>query len=242
MRVTVTFQGTVNVSNMMENFRAQMIDRPHPVQREYPDREDTIEIHTGHSEYLSRRRLDNGRTKEFDESAHCVHEPANELGGKCQVHFTGHSLGSSLATIFALYASADPRFASKERPVKVFTLASPYTGGTLFAKAFRHQEQAGLLLHARIHHEYDIVPQAAKPTGAEYFYTGLGVNLHRDTKQRPTLFILTDFSHKSLLRRLFNFFLFHLPWFHLGKLGYFHLLQSYSERLVRSVGANSIAT
>jgi hypothetical protein len=241
MRVTVTFQGTVNLSNMIQNFRAEMIDRPNPVQTEYTDREDTIEIHTGFSEYLFRRRLDNGKTK-FDEIAQCVHDTANELGGNCQVHFTGHSLGGSLATIFALYASADPRFASKEQPIKVFTFASPYTGGTLFAKAFRHQEQAGLLLHARIHHEHDIVPQATKATGAEYFHTGLGVRLHRDTKQRPTFFFLTDFSHKSLLRRLFNFFLFHLPWFHLGKLGYFHLLQSYSERLVGSVGANSIAT
>ena len=140
------------------NFRARLTDRPNPVQAEYPDREDTIEIHTGFSEYLMRRRLDNGRTK-FDKIAQCIHENANELGGNCRVHVTGHSLGGALATIFAFYASADPRFASKERPIKLSTFASPYSGGTSFAKVFQHQEQAGLLLHARFHHEYDAVPR-----------------------------------------------------------------------------------
>jgi hypothetical protein len=223
------------------NLRAQLIDRPNPVQTDYPDREDTIEIHTGFSEYLLRKRLDNGKNK-FDEIAQSVHDTANQLGGNCQVFLTGHSLGGSLATIFGFYASADPRFASKEYPTKVFTFASPYTGGRSFAKAFRHQEQAGLLLHARVHHEYDVVPQAAKPSGAECFHTGLGVKLHYDTKQRPTLFFVMDFCHKGFLRRLFNFFLFHLPWFQLGNLGFFHLLQSYNESLLASVGANSKAT
>jgi pimeloyl-ACP methyl ester carboxylesterase len=228
------------------NFRSHLMDRPNPVQTEYPDREDTIEIHTGFSEYLLRRRMDNGKTK-FDEIVQCVHEIANELGGSCQLHVTGHSLGGALATIFALYASAVPACASKERPVKLFTFASPYTGGTSFAKAFQQQEQAGLLLHARFHHEYDVVPRmvantAWHPSGTEYLHTGLRVTLHHDTKKLPSLFFLKDFSHNSLLRqRLGNFFLFHLPWFQLWKLASFHELRTYSHSLLESVGANSKA-
>jgi pimeloyl-ACP methyl ester carboxylesterase len=224
-----------------------LTDRPNPVQTEYPDREDSIEIHTGFTEYLLRRRLDNGRTK-FDEIARSVHDIASELGSNCRVHVTGHSLGGALATIFALYASADPRFASKERPIKLFSFASPYTGGTSFAKAFRHQEEAGLLLHARFYHEYDLVPHVAAntawhPSGTEYLHTGLGVKLHNDTKKPPALFFLTDFSHNSLLRqRLGNFFLFHLPWFQLGNLASFHALYTYSQSLVESVRANSKTT
>jgi pimeloyl-ACP methyl ester carboxylesterase len=226
------------------NFRARLIDRPNPVQTEYLDREDTIEIHMGFSEYLLRRRLDNGKTK-FDEIAHSVQEIANELGGNCRVHVTGHSLGAALATIFALYASADTRFASKESPIKLFSFASPYTGGTSFAKAFRHQEQAGLLMHARFHHQYDPVTHVAPntawhPSGTEYLHTGLGVKLHNNTKKPPTLFFLMDFSHNSLLRqRLGNFFLFHLPWFQLGNTATFHYLKNYSESLAESFRANS---
>jgi hypothetical protein len=50
-----------------------------------------------------------------------------------------------------LYASRDPWFALKELPIKVFSIALPYTGGTSFAKAFWRQEEAGLLLHARFY-------------------------------------------------------------------------------------------
>jgi hypothetical protein len=228
------------------NSRTQLIDRPNPVEAEYPDREDTIEMHTGFSEYLLRRRLDNGKTK-FDEIAQCVQDIASELGGNCRVHVTGHSLGAALATIFAFYASADPRFASKERPIKLFSFASPYTSGTSFAKAFRYQEQAGLLMHARFYHEYDVVPRmgfnvAWHDSGTEYLHTGMGIKLPYDTKKPPKLFFLLDFSHNSLLRQRWGGFpLMHLPWFHLGKLASFHSLRTYSQSLLESVKANSEA-
>ena len=164
------------------------------------------------------------------------------------MHVTGHSLRGALAAIFALYASAVPGCASKERLVKLLTFAAQYTGGTSFAKAFQHQEQAGLLLHARFHHEYDAFPRvtantAWHPSGTEYLHTGLSVMRHHDIKKPPSLFFLRDFSHNSLLRRrLGNFVLFHLPWFQLWKLAYFHELRTYCHNLVESVGASSKAT
>ena len=87
---------------------------------------------------MLRRRLDNGKTK-FDEIVQYVHDTAKELGGSCRLHVTGHSLRGALAAIFALYASAVPGCASKERLVKLLTFAAQYTGGTSFAKAFQHQ-------------------------------------------------------------------------------------------------------
>ena len=49
----------------------------------------------------------------------------------------------------AFHASTDPTF-TRNGPVRVFSYGSPYVGGLNFARAFRHQEMCGKLLHARV--------------------------------------------------------------------------------------------
>jgi hypothetical protein len=88
------------------------------------------------------------------------------------------------------------------------TLASRRAWGTLFAKAFQLHQQAGLLLHARFHHEHDAAPPRAainvawRPWGTKCSHAGLmRVALHHDAKKPPALFFFKEISHNSLLRQ-----------------------------------------
>lgn len=237
-KVVVTFRGTVNLSNWLHNFQAELTKRPNPIADEYPNKSDVVELHSGFCEYLLRKRLDNGSTK-YDEIANKAHEFGKELGDKYRLVLTGHSLGGALSTIFGFYASCDDRF-TKHGPVKIFSYASPRPGGTSFARAFYHQEQCNKLLHARFSHENDAVPRVPGSTkwhesGIDYVHTGVGIQLKNEGTKAPSVSYLQDFSFWGLFcKRIQNYIFFNLPWRSLFNIASFHELALHNEILALS--------
>ena len=155
--IKVTFRGTVSKENWRANLRFERAWYPNPIQEEYPGRSDGVEFHKGFSDYLLRRRKDNGQSK-LDEILDAVHTEGQAVfgGEKYRLVSTGHSLGGALATIFGYYASTNETLEIK-RPVDILSFCSPRPGGVNFASAFQRQEKNKAVRHFRFYHKHDFV-------------------------------------------------------------------------------------
>jgi len=181
-RITVAFRGTVDLKDWFQNLDLSTSLLPNPIQEDYEGKEDTVEIRKGFWRFLLRPRADNGRSK-YDEIADKVHEYGRRLGEDFQLEATGHSLGGVLATLFGFYASTDERF-NRHHRVEVRTFGSPIPGKVSFAAAFRHQEDAGRLSHARFVMARDPVPQM-RFLDKHYAHTGHRIELSTDKDAAP---------------------------------------------------------
>ena len=182
-RITVVFRGSVDGKDWVGNLDLGSALDPNPIQEDYEGKKDTVEIRKGFWRFLLNPRADNGRNK-YDEIADKVHEYGRELGGEdYQLEVTGHSLGGVLATLFGFYASTDARF-NRHHRVEVRTFGSPIPGKVSFAAAFRHQEDAGRLSHARFVMARDPVPQM-RFLDKHYAHTGHRIELSTDKDAAP---------------------------------------------------------
>jgi len=190
-RVTVIFRGTTTVNDIIANADFEIKTMPNPIVEDDPNESDLIEVNNGYVQYLLTERDDTGLTK-FDEIVNRVDEFGKEMGeGGYSLFVTGHSMGGALAAIFGFYASADGRFAQKGNPVRIFTFASAIPGRVSFAKAFQHQEKAGLLQHLRIANDNDIVPLAHPQSELTFAHTGVSLLLHED-RNLPSIKYVQD--------------------------------------------------
>ncbi len=85
----------------------------------------------------------------------------NQLPQNAKVTVSGHSLGSSLATLLALDMSVNTKL-----PVRLYTLASPRVGDLVFHNLFNHVVPDAF----RIANRLDIVPKTPPPL--LYFHVG----------------------------------------------------------------------
>lgn len=106
-----------------------------------------------------------------------------------KLYVSGHSLGASLATLFAFCASNDERI---PKPVTCISVASPYCGNEAWRESFIQSERAGNLRHLRISNETDVIPHGP-PFGAYgNLYKHVGVNLRLENDEK----MLNSLEHK----------------------------------------------
>ena len=99
-RVTVVFRGTVNSHNWLINLKFGTDCVPNPVEQEYPGRTDMLDIHTGFSLYMLRRRKDTS-TNKVEEIFKKIDAIGREMApdGRYNLSISGHSMGGALATL-----------------------------------------------------------------------------------------------------------------------------------------------
>lgn len=124
-----------------------------PIEENYENKKDKIDVHAGFYRYLFRIRKDTG-TRKYDEIRTVVHGYGSKLIGDYSLVITGHSLGAALSTVFGLFASSDERFTARG-PIRMYTFGSPYVGGKMFLEAFRHQEYSRKIQYVRLHNVRD---------------------------------------------------------------------------------------
>jgi hypothetical protein len=102
--------------------------------------------------------------------------------------------GGALSSLFGFYAAADNEIINltQGRPVRVFSIASPYVGNTKFLLAFQGLERAQRIQYLRIANAEDVVtlmpvispkigalsPLLALKQGAASLYKHCGIKLH----------------------------------------------------------------
>ncbi|KAL7528729.1 hypothetical protein ACHAXR_006225, partial [Thalassiosira sp. AJA248-18] len=157
-RVTVVFRDTVNSHNWMINMKCATNEIQNPISEEYAGREDLLDIHTGFSLYMLRRRKDMKMNK-IEEIFQKVDAIGREMcpDGNYKLSITGHSIGGALATLLGFYMAASTKFANVKQ-VRVCTFAAPRVGTTSFRNAYQHMERVGKIRHARFSCTHDIVP------------------------------------------------------------------------------------
>jgi hypothetical protein len=177
-RVNLVFRGSANWSDVTKNVDCQIDLQKNPIADDYPGKTDEIELRSGYSSYLFRKRKDTLKTK-WQEIADRCHEYGKEIAPDgYSLHVTGHSMGGALASMFGFFASTDKRFAQQDNPIRVYTFNAAIAGCISFARAFQHQERVGLLRYARVINKGDIVPYLRPPYGREtYAHTGITIRI-----------------------------------------------------------------
>ena len=92
------------VLNWLINLKLSTNPTPNPIEEEYAGREELLDIHTGFSLYMLRRRKDTQMNK-IDEIFQKIEAIGREMAcdGNYNLSITGHSLGGALATLFGEY-------------------------------------------------------------------------------------------------------------------------------------------
>jgi hypothetical protein len=171
--------------------------------------------HNGFMEYLTTSRKGESRPY-LQRILACLSqqfEKNTDVAGKgFKLFVTGHSLGASLANLFAfrvaqLKKKGDESTKHLPDRVKALTFAAPCSGNVDFNKEYQVLEKEGFLRHIRISNELDVVPTynmfapfSYAFTGDTSVYTQNGVNLFlrtegkAETYYRNTLQMGTQFS------------------------------------------------
>eukprot|EP00545_Synedropsis_sp_CCMP1620_P013646 CAMPEP_0119020656 /NCGR_PEP_ID=MMETSP1176-20130426/24484_1 /TAXON_ID=265551 /ORGANISM="Synedropsis recta cf, Strain CCMP1620" /LENGTH=592 /DNA_ID=CAMNT_0006975111 /DNA_START=146 /DNA_END=1924 /DNA_ORIENTATION=+ len=223
-QVILSFRGAFTKTDWNHVWDMKFTSTSNPVLEEYRGRPKNIKLHSGFHKYLFRTRKDTSTTK-YDEITSKLAFYCAEVGEGVKVIVTGHSLGAALATVLALYASADERF-TRNTALEAVPFGGPYVGGYKFADVVRYQESRGKLRIARFHNTKDGVshlPPALfymSKRGALYFCNGIDVRLPMIRKglcgfmSQPQP-ILTYKNKKSFLkswwRQWKEFYFFNLP-------------------------------
>ena len=99
-RITVVFRGTVNSHNWLINMKYGTSRVSNPVTDEYSGRKESLDIHTGFSLYMLRRRKDTQMNK-IEEIMEKIDSIGREMSaeGRYKISITGHSMGAALATL-----------------------------------------------------------------------------------------------------------------------------------------------
>lgn len=99
-RVTVVFRGTVNSHDWLINCKYGTNQIPNPINDDYPNRTDLLDIHNGFSLYMLRKRKDTQMNK-IEEIFQKIDAIGREMApdGGYKLSITGHSLGGALATL-----------------------------------------------------------------------------------------------------------------------------------------------
>ena len=185
-KVNVVFRGTVNSHNWLMNMKYCMTKLLNPIKEKYPGKNDVLDLHTGFSLYMTRRRKDTGLSKVQE-----IFEKVDAIGremapdGDYNLGITGHSLGGALATLLGFYAASSEQFAHL-KTVRVFTYAAPRVGASSFLHAYQHLERTGKIRHARFSCTNDLVPlvpfcnfDGFQPWKWQYYkHVGMRVQLH----------------------------------------------------------------
>ncbi|EJK52538.1 hypothetical protein THAOC_28172 [Thalassiosira oceanica] len=244
-RITVVFRGSANSHNWSINMKYDTNGIPNPILEYYTGRQEILDVHTGYSLYMLRRRKDTQMNK-IEE----IFEKLDEIGreicpeGNYKLSITGHSLGGALATILGFYVASNERF-RQVKTVRVYTYAAPRVGGRSFLNAYQHLERMGKIRHARFSATQDIVPlipftnfDGFNPLRWKYYkHVGMRVELHgtgrvgkwRIQRALDVTFPL-DFNFFSEARRAFmNNILFNLTTYNGFKAN--HRLTEYYKRL-----------
>jgi len=230
--IAVIFRGTTTWSDILKNTDFDILSERNPILGHYQGRTDEVEINKGYGEYLFTPRKDTHRTK-YNEIADRVHEYGKELSEEgYSLHITGHSMGGSLAALFAFYASTDSRFAQQGNPVHVFSFGSSIPGRISFASAFQHQERAGLLRHARVVNKGDVVSLAHPQSHRTFAHTGISLCLHASKEKIPSIEYIRNVDWWSTLGANIktNIWL-NFPWLNPKLVGKYHGLDTTMQRL-----------
>ena len=241
-KITLVFRGSVDLKDWKENFDLGTSFPPNPIEEDYEGKEDALEIRRGFWCLLLRPRVDNGRSK-YDEIADKVYEYGRALGENFQLEATGHSLGGVLATLFGFYASADARF-NRHHKVRVRTFGSPIPGKVSFARAFRHQEDRGRLLHSRFVMAQDPVPKM-RFMNKDYAHTGHRIELSTEADAAPKVTYVEDLNALGTLKNYVEkngIALFLTNLISLKNLTYNHSVLAYHEALGKKTGGTSVGT
>jgi predicted lipase len=192
-RVLVVFRGAITKQDWTKALGFSQKKARNPIQEDFEDKPENVDMHYGFYKYLFRVRKDTGTTK-YEEICNVAHKYGMErLGEGYELAVTGHSLGAALTTVYGFWASTDSRF-TKNGPVKLFSFGSPMVGGQLFADSFRHQERTGKLMYVRFYNHNDAVA---------YMPFNFGFSKVRTFATELCLFFSFCFSTASLERIVF---------------------------------------
>mmetsp|Transcript_68034 Transcript_68034/g.76169 ORF Transcript_68034/g.76169 Transcript_68034/m.76169 type:complete len:423 (+) Transcript_68034:52-1320(+) len=98
-------------------------------------------------------------------------------GNNFKLVTTGHSLGASLANLFAFHVAhkkqcGDTTVADYPKSISAITFAAPVVGNKPFNTAYQSLEKEGYLRHARFSNENDIIPTNAISAPYRFFLSG----------------------------------------------------------------------
>jgi hypothetical protein len=134
--VTVMFRGTTTLKDILVDADGFIVDCDNPLN---PESKEKIGLHHGFLDYLKGTPRGHGRSADLD-AANKYSEIMAELTvvfKECpgyRLYVTGHSLGASLAQLFAMEAAASHECIPK--PVTVINFASPKVGNIFFRNCF----------------------------------------------------------------------------------------------------------
>mmetsp|Transcript_24548 Transcript_24548/g.38016 ORF Transcript_24548/g.38016 Transcript_24548/m.38016 type:complete len:504 (-) Transcript_24548:290-1801(-) len=230
--IVIIFRGTTTWSDVLKDIDFGILYERNPTLGYYLGRTDEVEINKGVGEYLFTPRKDTHRTK-YNEISDRAHEYGKEFGEEVySLHVTGHSMGGSLAALFAFYASSDSRFAQQGNPVHAYSFCPSIPGRISFARAFQHQERAGLLRHIRVVNKGDVVPLAHPQSHRTFAHTGISFCLHASKKEIPSIEYIRNVDWWSTLGANIktNIWL-NFPWLNPRLVGKYHDLDTTMQRL-----------
>lgn len=179
-RVTVVFQGIVNLDNWLANIQSTPKACPNPSYINEHDKQQlssSIKLRTGFCEYLWRKRWDNIKTK-LDAILRKAHQVGQMLlqCDKCkgathyQLNVMGHSLGGALSMIFGFYVAARARSTSSlpleiTGLIRVYTFESPMSVDETFGRAFMYLKESPTILLACFRNSGDMIPMVVPVPG-----------------------------------------------------------------------------
>lgn len=189
--ITVVFRGSVSGADWLTNFQSNMVDFELPgfTSEETKETQNFGMVHEGFYDYMfgETNAGYNGSTKSKGE----------EIMGKLKADFfdkpeyanyslvvTGHSLGASLSTMFAVRAAALNDFPEGTMVTNI-SFASPFVGDEAFRKSFMDLEKSRKIRHLRISNDEDIVPLIPNttwplPNGLKgYKHVGMNIRLYK---------------------------------------------------------------
>ncbi|XP_019175986.1 PREDICTED: phospholipase A1-II 1-like [Ipomoea nil] len=191
--ILVVWRGTETKSEWIEDFRIQMV-KPQIIFA----KDNGSLVHRGWYKMYTSTNKDSqlnrksAREQVREEICRLLDKYKNE---EVSITVTGHSLGSSLATLNAVDLAANPFSNSTNVLVTAFLFASPKVGNDGFKKAFSQQKNLRAL---RVVNHGDLVPMVpifAREAGtiiSLHFYTDVGVQF--DINASKSDYLKTDGS------------------------------------------------
>jgi hypothetical protein len=157
-RITIIFSGS-RTMDFARHMEAYLKDIANPLEG-HRGQENTVRIHNILYDLLIRAgKSENGKKRKniayFDDAFKNVFLLLN-VHPRYKLYVSGHSLGASIATLFAFYAAAHPD-TTIPKPVSLFTFGSPCVGDTSFRAAHQLLESLGKLRHIRVSNHQDVV-------------------------------------------------------------------------------------
>lgn len=162
-KITVVFRGSINIQDFIVDLQVNMKDCVLPG---YISDENTEKgkhygrVHEGFYRYLCEKTRKDHHGRNWSKSEEIIDMLKKLLARdeykNYDIDVTGHSLGGSLSTLFAVRCAVEGAFGDKM--ITNVSVASPFVGDEEFCNNFQDLERKRKIRHLRVSNYQDVIP------------------------------------------------------------------------------------